>query len=270
MGVDQAAADLAGGGQAELLGGLGQQETQRRADRACNPRQYCPLKQVLEPDRGQEIGLPARRLVGKVGPLAGHGAAGAGVRAGRTPGQEIGKVQDPPIAPPLLRQMALEPHELGDLHLGRHCAADEVEHPVTGRGAFLRLRNRAMIEPDQRVPARLAADRDRGGPIVAIERHQGAGRIEADPRDRLGRDAGLVARRARGGADRAPDIVAVLLGVAGDRPVERDRPAVPGEHPAVAIEQAGACAAGADVDRHDDAIVHVLSQRSGAALRTLA
>jgi hypothetical protein len=46
------------------------------------------------------------------------------------------------------------------------------------------------------------------------------------------------------------------------RPVHGDQPAGAGEHPAIEIEQAGARAAGADIDRHDHAIIHVCPSRA--------
>ena len=187
------------------------------------------------PTFAQKIRLPARRLVGEVGPLAGHRAAGARVRAAGAPGQKVGEVEDPPVVPPALRQMALQPHELRDLHLGRHRAADEIQH----RGGRSRCipaprRSRGGRARPRRSSAPRRWSRPQAGPARPVERHQRAGGIEADPRDRLGSDAGLGPRRARRGADRPPDVVGILLGMVRRRPVHGDRPAVPGEHPAAA------------------------------------
>ena len=42
--------------------------------------------------------------------------------------------------------MPLQPHQLGRFHFRRHGAADEIEHPVSGRGAFLRFGDGTVVE----------------------------------------------------------------------------------------------------------------------------
>ena len=197
----------------------------------------------------------------QIGPLAGHRADRAQVRAAGPKAQVIRKIHQPAVALPLRRQMPLQPHQLRDLHLGRHRAADEVQHLVAGGGAFLGLGERAVIEPDDDVPLVLAAGRDAGRAVLAVERDQRAGGIEADPGDRRRRQARLLARVPRGGADRLPDVLARLLGVVRPRLVHQNRPAGAGEHPATRVEQRGPRAAGADVDRHHHLVRHRLPSR---------
>ena len=116
------------------------------------------------PDARQEIALPALALVGEVGPLAGERALGARGAAAGAPGQVVGEVEEQAGPRPGLRQMPLQPHQLGDLHLGRHHAADMVEHAMAAGGAFLGLGDGAVVEPDDRVPVPVAGGRDRQRP----------------------------------------------------------------------------------------------------------
>ncbi len=195
-------------------------------------------------------------LVGEVGPLAGHRADRAGVGPAGAEGEEVGEVEDAAVACHCCGQVALQPHQLRDLHLGRHRAADEVEHRVAARGAFLGLGERAVVEPDDDVPAVLARGRDGRRAVVVVERDQRAGGIEADAGDLFPRQAGLRAGRADGGADRPPDVLAVLLGVVGRGLVQRDRVLGARQHAAVPVEHARARAAGADVDRDHRFVRH--------------
>ncbi len=244
------------GRQAEIGCGLRGEAAERGSDRACGGRQGGAAEQVVEADLGKEIGLPARGLVGEIGPLAGERADRALVRAAGPEGEVVREVQEAAVALPLRRQVALQPHELWDLHLGRHRAADEVQDLVAGGRAFLGLGECPVIEPEDDVPAVLAAGRDGGRAVVAVEGHERAGGIEADPGYGLGRQARLLARLARGRADRLPDVLARLFGVVGVRLVHPDRARGAGQHFAIGVEQRRPRAAGADVDRDHHLVSH--------------
>ena len=256
MRIDQPGADRAIRAQAEIARGRLGELAQRRADRDRPCRHGGALGQVAEPHRLQEIRLPSRRLMGEIGPFAGQRAAGALVRPGGAKGQKVGEIEYAPVAPPPVRQMALQPHQLRDFHLRGHGAADRIQDLVAARRAFLRLGDRPVIHPDDGVPAILAGGRDAGRPVVLVERHQRAGRIEADPDHLPGGEAGLGTRRLGRPADRPPDVLAVLLGVIGRRTRHGDRPLGPAEQAAADIEHTCARAAGADVDTYDRPIRH--------------
>ena len=87
------------------------------------------LRQQLRRGRSrEEVGLPARALVVEIGPLAGDGA-GRGGDPPRSPARS-GNRRGPSARPkrvPGAPEVALEPQQLGQLHLGRHDAADVVE-----------------------------------------------------------------------------------------------------------------------------------------------
>ncbi len=256
MGVDQTAAHETRGGQAEVRCCRFGQGTERCADRAGARRHRAAGPQVVEPGDRQEVVLPAGLLVGEVGPLAGQGAAGARIRAACLKGQEVREVEDPPIAQPGLGARALQPHQLGDLHLGRHRAAERVQHGVAARRAATGFGDRPVVEPGDHVPAILVAGRHAGRPVRLVQGDQRAGGIERDAGDRLPADTGDGERVADRGRDRRPDVVRALLGVVWLRPVQRDRSLGPGEHAAAGIEHASARAAGADIHGDHGRIPH--------------
>ena len=214
------------------------------------------LHQIVESNPVQKIRLPTRRLVRQKGPFAGHGAAGAVVRPAGAPRQKIREIQDAAIAPPLRGQMALQPHQLRDLHLGRHGATDEVEHGMAGRRAFLRLGDGTVVQPHHGIPSILAGGRDARRLVRLIERDQRAGRIEADPRHRFGLDSGALPRLLCRRADRPPDVIAIVLGMVGRRSMEGDLMARRAQHVSRAVEQTGPGTAGADIDAHDHPFRH--------------
>ena len=108
-----------------------------------------------------------------------------------------------------------------------------------------------MVQPDDRVPARLAGRRDAQLAAVAIAHDEGAGGIEADAGDVAGRHAGNLPRRPDGDADGAPDVLRIVLGMIGRRPVHRDLMLGAAEHGAGAVEDRGARAAGTDIHGTD-------------------
>jgi hypothetical protein len=131
-------------------------------------------------------------------------------------------------------------------------AADVVENAMTGRGAFFGLGDRPVIEPDDRVPLRVAAGRYRDRPAVAVEDDQRAGGIEADALDRRPVGAGRGERAAHRVADRLPDVGRALLGMLGLRAVHPDRLLGATQQTPAAIENPGARTSGADVDRNHE------------------
>ena len=223
MRIDQANPDDAARREPERRRRRGVQRPQRVGDRAGAFRQPRAFEQIVEPDSGQKIPLPAMVLMRQVGPFAGQGARRSGIRPRGFPGQEVGEVEHPAALGPACRSMALQPHQLGHLHLRRHRAADEVEHPVAARRARLRFGLRPVIEPGNGVPARLAARADGQGGAMVIAHHQRAGRIEADPHCLVCRDTGEPHRRAHRPGHRIPDLFGVVFGDVGADPPQLQR-----------------------------------------------
>src|SRR5215217_1483718 len=111
--------------------------------------------------------------------------------------------------------MALEPHQLGRFHLGRHDAAGIGEDEVPGGGAFLGFGQGAVIEPDDGVPVVFAIGRNSDGLALGVADDERAGGVEAEPDDMGGVGASLGHGIAHGGADGVPDLLAVMLGMIG-------------------------------------------------------
>ena len=174
------------------------------------------------------------------------------VLPGRLPGQEVGEVENHACPAPSPGKAPLQPHQLGDLHFRRDHAAVSGHHLVPGRGALGGLGLCPMIQPEQGVPAALPSLRDRERLARPVAHHQRAGRIEGDAGDRLGRRGRLGARGAHGGAGRRPNLLAVLLGLVRGGSIEFDGRLGAAKHAARSVEDAGARAAGTDVDRRDE------------------
>src|SRR5690606_29764475 len=209
MGVDEAGADVAGGGEAQFGGGGFGERAEIGADRAGFGWQGGFVEQVLEPYGYEEIGLPAGFGMGQIGPFAGEGGLAAGQRAGGFPGEEIGQVKYHAGAVPALRHMPLEPHQLGRFHFRGHDAAGIGEDEMAGGGAFLGFGQGAVIEPDHGVPIVPAIGRDRDRTAVAVADDERAGSVEAQTHD-MGR-VGPGPRHgvAHGSADGGPYLGAV-------------------------------------------------------------
>ena len=77
------------------------------------------------------------------------------------------------------------------------------------------------------------------------------------PRTRSGATRGLAQRLTRRCAARAPDVGRRLLDDVPGFPPDLDRVVGGGQHRAVAVEEPGAGAAGADVDAEIEAVGHV-------------
>ena len=159
--------------------------------------------EVGEPGRFEEVRRPA---AGEIAPLAGEGALGARRRAGRLPGEEVGEVERHAEPRPARAEVALQPHELRDLHLGRQRAAGVGDGGVAGGGRLGRLGGGAVVEPEDGVPAVLA--REGGGDRTprGIAEDERAGGVEGEARHRLGRGGGIGAGGAEGGAGGLPDL----------------------------------------------------------------
>jgi hypothetical protein len=124
-----------------------------------------------------------------------------GERTRGLPRQEIGEIEEMAGFVPGVGQVALQPHQLRRFHFRRHDATDIIEHAMTGGSAFVSFGECAMVEPDDCVPARVAAGRDGKLSAARIADHQRACRIETDAGDVIGRHPGFFARGADGGAD---------------------------------------------------------------------
>ena len=103
IGVDQAGADAAVGGEAERRRGFRRQRAEIGAGKACLVRQIAARQHIRDADRREEILLPARFFMREIGPFAGQRALRAGVGARRAIGQEIGKIEELPGALPTPR-----------------------------------------------------------------------------------------------------------------------------------------------------------------------
>ncbi len=269
IGVDDAGRDAAILGQAEIVRGLLRERAEVGADRAGALGQASALQHVGQPDRLEEIAPPAGLFMREIGPFAGQRALRAGKRAGRPISQEIGQVEKIAGFVPALRQVALQPHQLRRSHFRRHDAAEIVEHTMARRRAFVGFGKRAMVEPDDGVPALFAGHRDAELAAVAVANDQRAGGIEADAGDAFRRDAGLLPRGADRYADRRPDVFRIVLGVVGLRLMHEDRVFGAAKHVAGAVENAGARAPrpdidGADISLHHDARLPLSASRSGS------
>ena len=225
-------------------------------------RQAAPLQQIRHPARGEEVGLPAFRLVGEIGPLAGDGAFRARGAAAGAPGQVVGEVEEQAGARPDLGAMALQPHQLGDLHLGRHHAADMARardgrspctpRPRRRRGGrarrWCRGRVRRVLEIESGAPSRsrTTSEQVASKPMPAMvdgstPARSTASRTEAHTQRQISSDA--------------------VLGMIGKGPHQADRPLGPAEAVAGGVEHARPGAAGPDIDANHQP-VHGLASPS--------
>ena len=121
--------------------------------------------------------------------------------------------------------MALQPHQLGDLHLGRHRRRRHGRAPGGRWRCIPRPRRRRGGRARRWCPSP-------GSPLVETESgapagvadHQRAGGVEADAEDRGRIHARALDRLAHRGADALPDVLRAVLGMVGQRPVQPDRP----------------------------------------------
>ena len=137
IGVDDAGRDAAVSGQPELGRGFRGEGAEVGADGTCRLRQAASLQNVIQPDLGEEIALPARRLMRQIGPFAGQRALRARQRSRRARRQVIGEVEHVAGFVPAFRQAPLQPHQLRRRHFRRHHAAEIVEHAVAGISALV-------------------------------------------------------------------------------------------------------------------------------------
>ena len=217
VGVDETGGDAGGGGEAEAGGGLGGQGADVGADGGGAGGRPVRAKKSSRPMRSRKSGGPARGLVGEVAPLAGEGAEGAGGVAGRRPGEEVGEVEGVGGAAPGVGEVALEPEQLRELHLGRQGAAGVVEDRVgAGGGDRPRLRGGAVVEPEDGVAAVVAGRRGGDGLAGGVAEDERAGGVEGEAGDVFGSGGGLGAGGAEGGGGRLPDL--------GARTARRGRP----------------------------------------------
>ena len=199
---------------------------------------------------------PWRWVVGQKRPFAGERALRARGGARRLPCEEVHQVQKKRACTPAFRQVALDPGEFRGRHLGRNGATRIVHHAVACRCRFIGFGDRAVIEPGDRVPARVPCGRDGDRLAVPAAQHDGTGRIEADAGNVLGGDAGFGHGIADGAADGIPDVFGIMLGMAGPRTVHDDRMLGAREDVAMRIENAGAGTPGPDIDRSDECALH--------------
>ena len=123
---------------------------------------------------------------------------------------------------------------------------------MLGRGAEVRLGKSAMVEPDDRVPARIALAVDGEGQALAVADHERTGGIEADRDDGVRRHTRLCARGLDRDADRRPDVFGIMLGVVFFRPVHQNGIIGTRQQRAFRIEDAGTRTPCANVDGNDE------------------
>ena len=184
----------------------------------------------------------------EVRPLADGRAQRARIDAGGLVREEVGQVEEAGRAFPALRQVLLDPEQLGRLHLERDASADVLEHGVVGCVNAVGLIERPVIHPHDHVLLVAAGRADGYVSIVTVERHQRAGRVEADAADALGGDASFRERSPHSPPAGLPDILRRLLNKIRLRPPDGNLLAGGGQHSAAAVEDPGSGAAGAHVD----------------------
>ncbi len=154
---------------------------------ADRPHRSPHARKPLVRERGEphlpEVSLVPSAIVAEVGPLAGRGAERSRVVPGRAVAEEIGEIEEAGGAAERRGHVLGEPAELRRLHLRRDHPADVAEHLVPGGVDARRLRDRAVVDPHDHVPAILAASvtgADRHRPVGLVQEDQRAGRVEAD------------------------------------------------------------------------------------------
>ena len=105
-----------------------------------------------------------------------------------------------------------------------------------------------LIHPDDHVLLVAAGRTDAHGPIVMVQHHERAGRVEAHSCDCVGGQIGLLQGEPRGDGRGAPDIVGALLDEVVLRTPDFNRVHAKAEPDAGGIEQCRAHAACAHVD----------------------
>ena len=174
-----------------------------------------------------------------------------------------------PALRPAVGQMALQPHQLGHLHLGRHRRRRHsrarggrwrcIPRPRRGRGGRARRWCPSASSP--------VVETQSGAPSPSrTTSEQVASKLM--PATSCGRDAGRAPARPGTAAPHTapPDVLGVVLGVVGRRAVHDDRLLGAAEQPARRVEHAGARAAGADVDGADERLYGRVPRRCVAPL----
>ncbi len=217
--IDEPGPHTAGSRETERCCGVGSERAKVRADRGRTLRQAPARQHVGDADRLEKIRLPAL-VMRQIGPFRRQRALRTRQRAAGFPGQEIGEVEKIAGFPPAFRQIPLQPHQLRRLHFRRHDAAEMVEHAVAGGGALVGFAERPMVEPDDRVQARLAARRHRELVSLTVADNQRTCRIETDPGNRFRGHTGFLAGAADRVADSRPDLFRIVLSMPRLRPVD--------------------------------------------------
>ena len=147
--------------------------------------------------------------------------------------------------------MPLQPHQLRRLHFRRHDAAEIAQHFVAGRRAFIRFIQRAVIEPDDCVPAFLAGRRDGQRTALFISNDEGTGGIKTNANDMRGIDLGRSNGALYGDTDGFPYVFRIMLRMTGKRLVHQDWMFDAAKQFSTGIENARTRATCPDIDSTD-------------------
>ena len=185
-------------------------------------RQRAPRAQV--PDarrrRGNPAASPAPR--GRDRSICRSACTRAGVRAAGPPGQVVGEVEEQAGSAARPAADAASATSAWGSPSRATSRRRQVEHPVAARGAGLGLGDRAMVQPDDDVPAVLAGGRDARRPARPVAARPASRWRRSRCRRPLAATPAPRAPRAPT-ARPPPDVVRALLGMVGLRPMERDR-----------------------------------------------
>ena len=270
--VDEAGGDAGRRVEAEVGGGRRRQRPEVGADR----RRARRLAGAGERGRrgrcgrGSPPASPGSRGRGSPTCRRACTASGPGCRW-RAQVEEVGEVEGVGDARPARGEVALEPEQLRELHLGRQRRRRRGRGPRWGPAAVIAAASAPARWSSQRMVSRRSsplvetvtgrAGARRGGPASRWRRRRG--------RRRLGRrGAGLGAGGAQGGGGGLPDLGArtARRGPRRSSWMSIGASARPRRRPA-AVEEAGPGAAGADVDGGDEHGSRLATRRSPAAPR---
>ena len=205
---------------------------------------------------GAEQRLAETVLVGQIIPFARERAHAGDIGIRQAPDEVIGKIEEAPRRGVTLREVLLEPQHLGQFHLDADLATDVGQGGVLGRVDRRSLRPGAVVHPHDDVVLRFARIGDGHRLAAGADRHQRAGRVDADRNDARRIDRRASHRLANGGAGLCPDIGGRLFNVQRFRMELFDRAHGEGQSLPVCVEQARTHTGRADIDAQKDLITH--------------
>ena len=204
MRIDQRGADRRAGAKPQFSrrrDGEARSDRCARLDHLGADSRKALVGQDAEADLPEEAFVEAL-LMREIGPFARQRAGRALQTAGRPECQPVGEIEEMRCGAEALGHRLGKPQQLRRLHLGRDRSADIGEHAVAGRIDAPGLVDRAVIHPYDDVAVRVARGANRDGRAVGRDGDEGAGRVEAEPRDGFRLDRGCGHGLAHRCADR--------------------------------------------------------------------